>query len=588
MVTDDDDVVVDDDDVVVDDDDVVTDDDDVVTDDDDVVTDDDDVVVDDDDVVTDDDDSVADDDDSAAAGPDCSVGFLVACEIGHEAGNNAGAGSTQVVDEYSCNPGLDQSGPELAYIFTPTFDGDVTVTLTGLTEDLNLFLLEDDGSDACQPDTCVQSSIEPNTDDESITFSAAEGSTYYLVVDGFEGAIGDYDLTIDCPACEDDITLDCDTFTEDSWNNGSAGSTNTIEAYNCSIPGHTGPEYVYDFVAPVDGDYSFVLTGLTADLDLFVLDGAGDCDASSCTASSTEPDTDDESVTVTLSAGEAIYLSVDGWAGAESDYDLSMTCPDGLCAETAPNGPLSCTNSFDSGDTTSADSTMADYSCTSWNESGPELVYSFVPTLSGDYTFELSNLNGGDLDVLLLEADASTGACSADNCLAAGNTAVTSALTAGTTYFVVVDGFLGDSGTYDLTLTCPSCSQDYPLNCTLNASDDWSTAFGQNLYEEYDLGTGPISGWTGNEYVYEFLAAADGDVTLDLDIDDDATVDLDLLVLPPDLTGSCDPDAVTESSTQPSGDETVTFAVIAGETWYIVVDGWNGDQGDYVLSATCI
>ena len=52
--------------------------------------------------------------------------------------------------------------------------------------------------------------------------------------------------------------------------------------------------------------------------------------------------------------------------------------------------------------------------------------------------------------------DPATGACSADACVDYGNTGVTATLTAGVDYFVVVDGYQGAAGTYDLTVTCPS------------------------------------------------------------------------------------------------------------------------------------
>jgi hypothetical protein len=164
---------------------------------------------------------------------------------------------------------------------------------------------------------------------------------------------------------------------------------------------------------------------------------------------------------------------------------------------------------------------------------------------------------------------------------------VTASLEAGVDYFVVVDGFEGDAGTYDLTVACPSCGQDYPLDCALNASDDWTTAGGQNLREDYDFGGGPDAGWDGAEYVYVFTVDADGDVTLGLDIDDEANVDLDLLVLLPDPDGGCDSGTVLESSLEIGLDETLTFPALAGEVYYVVVDGYGGDEGDYLLTTIC-
>ncbi len=56
-----------------------------------------------------------------------------------------------------------------------------------------------------------------------------------------------------------------------------------------------------------------------------------------------------------------------------------------------------------------------------------------------------------DLDVFVLSG--STGSCEPTNCVAYGDSVATWAVTAGSTWYIVVDGYLGDSGDYDLTLS---------------------------------------------------------------------------------------------------------------------------------------
>jgi hypothetical protein len=195
VVVDDDDVVVDDDDVVVDDDDVVVDDDDVVVDDDDsvVVDDDDSVVVDDDDsVVVDDDDVVVDDDDVVL--PTCPSDFL-ACDgpLSHT-WSNAGLGSTSDMNGYSCVSGAGHTGPEYHYAFTAPADGDFTVETTGTSADLDVYILE--GSD-CDETACVEDGSSGNGN-EDVSFQASAGDTFVIVVDGWNGAISDYTITLSC------------------------------------------------------------------------------------------------------------------------------------------------------------------------------------------------------------------------------------------------------------------------------------------------------------------------------------------------------------------------------------------------------
>ena len=71
----------------------------------------------------------------------------------------------------------------------------MTFTLSGLGGDLDLFLL--DGSD-CEPWSCLAASANGGTSDETITYEVSAGAEYRVVVDGFEGAVSDYTLEVDC------------------------------------------------------------------------------------------------------------------------------------------------------------------------------------------------------------------------------------------------------------------------------------------------------------------------------------------------------------------------------------------------------
>jgi hypothetical protein len=85
------------------------------------------------------------------------------------------------------------SGPETIYVFRPTVACQATVELRPGGNDkraanLGLFLLTGCGS-------------RWNTDMRLLlTFSAQAGQTYYLVVDGFDGDGGGYNLRVDCGA----------------------------------------------------------------------------------------------------------------------------------------------------------------------------------------------------------------------------------------------------------------------------------------------------------------------------------------------------------------------------------------------------
>ena len=132
--------------------------------------------------------------DGAAACSVCVPEWTLDCSNSSDSWANDWGGSTDRIDSYDCND-WDYSGPEYTYEFTATQTGEVTVSLTGFDQDLDLLLLE---GDSCAASTCIDYSDNYNLDDESLTFDAVAGQTYRLVVDGYDGAVSEYTITVDC------------------------------------------------------------------------------------------------------------------------------------------------------------------------------------------------------------------------------------------------------------------------------------------------------------------------------------------------------------------------------------------------------
>ena len=127
---------------------------------------------------------------------------------------------------------------------------------------------------------------------------------------------------------------------------------------------------------------------------------------------------------------------------------------------------LNCTNAINigcgqslSGTTVGANSNVSLYSCTTWEESGSEKVYKITTTGTNDITATLTNMSN-DLDVFILSN------CSSNSCLANGDVTATYNNAPQGTYYIIVDGFSGNSGSYTLTLNCtPSCAIQ-PNSCS--------------------------------------------------------------------------------------------------------------------------
>ncbi|MGD2179140.1 MAG: hypothetical protein PVG71_15115, partial [Anaerolineae bacterium] len=121
---------------------------------------------------------------------------------------------------------------------------------------------------------------------------------------------------------------------------------------------------------------------------------------------------------------------------------------DGTCANPLP---LACGQQLD-GNTSGRASNLSSYTCSAWDESGPETIYAFALAAGSNYTVaaQLSNMTV-DLDVFLLSD------CDAGQCLASdsygSDTAMAGNVAPGT-YYVAVDGYQGVAGSYALNLTC--------------------------------------------------------------------------------------------------------------------------------------
>ena len=130
------------------------------------------------------------------AGVGCPLVPDLACG-GTVSTRNDGQGSFDALDSYPCS-GNNYEGPEKLFELVPQTSGEVTVTLSGLTADLDLFVLPAADDDPCDADACLSSSTNGGSSSETVTFSAVAGRHYFLVVDGFQGAVSPFTLSASC------------------------------------------------------------------------------------------------------------------------------------------------------------------------------------------------------------------------------------------------------------------------------------------------------------------------------------------------------------------------------------------------------
>jgi hypothetical protein len=377
-----------------------------------------------------------------------------------------------------------------------------------------------------------------------------------------------------------------------------------------------------------------------------VLGGGDGCDSKSCIAFGLSE------VTFEAVAGETYYLVVDGFNGASGSYHIQVSCSvdpsttETKCADEIDNdndGKMDCADedcadlpwcdtscepqsflNFKCGDVTSlsteddlfSKNATVNYSCNSFDYTGPELSGVFVAPFDGTLTVNLSN-EDADTDVLIIEAG--DGTCDPANCAADGLDSATTNIENGKTYYIVVDGFAGEKGAFQVTVNCtvanefncgdgidededgmvdcqdpdcfgssdacePGCVPDTVSLATLTCPAD------TDVYNNDDSGSTDAissyagcgqSGYTGSEYVYTFVAETSGPIKIDLDEDGLFAAALDIFVLADEGLG-CNPASCVAWSTN-----VVNFDATAGTTYYVVIDGFNEAINDYDIEMTC-
>ena len=149
----------------------------------------------------------------------CLVQADLACGVSLTAINTQ-VGSTDNTDDWCGVAGNDHNGRELIWRFQSANLKAVTVQLSGLTDNLDLFVLRDVAPTGCGlTDVCVRRGQKADTANESVTFTATAGTEYFIVVDGVNDAVSPFDLSVTCNNSEDcddgsdnngDALIDCD------------------------------------------------------------------------------------------------------------------------------------------------------------------------------------------------------------------------------------------------------------------------------------------------------------------------------------------------------------------------------------------
>ncbi|MEM9835307.1 MAG: T9SS type A sorting domain-containing protein [Bacteroidota bacterium] len=233
---------------------------------------------------------------------DCGDVQTLSCGVPYNGSNINGNDDVSVYTRGS-QLNVENNGPEIVHSFTTDEAGTVTIDLTNLSANLELFLLS-----SCDRGSCLQFSQNPGTNNEQIVRSLQPG-TYYVVVDGYNGSISDYTLTVDC-------SQDCQmTYLPTGTVNAGCGQNNgehNFSVYNGS------PNYIATYSGPVSGSQvsnsgHFCFVNLVPGNYTLTVQDAGGCSLT-------------ESFTITGSSNMGLSLSpVNAGCGSEGSINATVS-----------------------------------------------------------------------------------------------------------------------------------------------------------------------------------------------------------------------------------------------------------------------
>ncbi len=211
----------------------------------------------------------------------------------------------------------------------------------------------------------------------------------------------------------------------------------------------------------------------------------------------------------------------------------------------------------------------------------PNVWYTFVATSNSTTVTTCDNTNF-DSEIGIFSGTCGSLVCVAgsdgDGCGTSDET-VTFATTVGATYYIMIQGHGGATGTFSLSLTCASvgdpCSSITPLSCGTPVSVSLSGSGSWNI-SSCGFST------PGQEKVYSFTATTTGAHTLAVTSTNSTFVDYFFK----DASGGCSSTGWTcidDISTSTN----VNFNLTAGVTYYILVDDENATASSQTFQINC-
>lgn len=360
---------------------------------------------------------------------------------------------TEISCAEDCDNGLDEDQDLAIDCFDPDCNFDVACAencTDSIDQDLDGLI--DCADPGCDFDPGCPEDCSNDTDDDG---------------DGFIDC--DDGVCIATSACGGDCP-DLELPAEGTLTGSTIGADDTLSP-TCGGPG--SPESTVAFTPLETATYVFDTFGSSYDTVLAIY---SDCEGQEVACSDDAPDWIGPSlVALPITSGDTVIAAIDGLLGGSGDWVLNISrapddeldCTDGLdnnydgntdCADNdclgepgcdCPDDVLSGSLPIATSGTTSGASALSG-SCGYASDLSPEQTFSYTASSTGDVTFSTQDSSFDTVLYILDDCGGYEIACSDD---AVGSTSeVLLPMTSGQTVIVVIDGYGGESGAYELTV----------------------------------------------------------------------------------------------------------------------------------------
>ncbi len=521
----------------------------------------------------------------------CADATIVTCGA-NLSGTNVGAtGTGQPTATCTTAPG----NFGVWYKFAGT--GDIVTAATCLTASFDSKINVYSGT--CGTLVCVGGNDDGCGTRSTVTFSSSVGTDYYILVTGFGSGTSAFTFNVSCTAplandlCTAATTVACgDTLAATNLTASTTGQPTS----SCNGVTPSGAGVWFKFIG--NGDVVTAATCATTSYDSKINIYSGACGTANlvCVGGNDDGCGTRSSYTFPSTLGVEYFILVTGFSGATSNFILTVNCvtppPNDICANALP---ITCTSGTVYGSNNGA--TNAGNPATCGTAPGSAAVwYTFAGT--GELV-TLSTCDSSNYDTKL---NVYSGSCGTFSCITGNddNAACTGATTSsevrflsavGTNYYVLVSGAGTASGNFGLNINClpnvaanDSCINALAITCatgTVAGSNIAATGSGDPTASCGSVTPGAYGVW------YSFVGTGDG-VTLST-CAAGTNFDTKLNV----YSGTCgslvcvtgnDNNALCTTNTSSSS---LSFSSVAATTYYVLVSGNSGANGNFDLSIVC-